>query len=68
MARNWERARDRDRMRRHGVESTQSSEVPFMHPLLQPRQPAPPRPSKAQLRQQADAAIAAWKARHHDNP
>jgi hypothetical protein len=67
MRRNWNRIRQADQMRRRGVENVQGSDVAFMRALLPPRQPAPPRPSKAQLREQADAAMAAWKARQrHD--
>jgi hypothetical protein len=63
MARNWTRARERDRMRQRGIENARA-ETPFMRPLLSVN-PWRPRPSKADLRQQADAALAEWKARQH---
>jgi hypothetical protein len=56
MRRNWDHARERKLMRRHGIESVQG-DASFMRPLL--RRKGPPRPrqrSKAELRAEAAAA------------
>jgi hypothetical protein len=66
MSRDWERARERDRMRRRGVASA-GDDVSFMRPLLSARPPRP-RISKAELRAEANAAYAAWKARQRGGP
>lgn len=62
--RNFSRARDRERMRRRGIEEMRT--LPGMRaPLLrgQPTAPRPPAPSKADLRAQGEQAMAQWRAR-----
>ena len=63
MRRDWERHRQRDRMRTHGAESARG-EAHLVLPLLPARAPQP-RVSKAESRAQADAAFVDWKTRQH---
>jgi hypothetical protein len=64
MRRDWERHRQRDRMRTHGAESARG-EAHLLLPLLPARAPQP-RVSKAELRAQAHAALVDWKTRQHN--
>ena len=54
---NWSRIATRDRMRRHGVEDIKGKMPVVSEPPKQPR-----RMSKAELREQAEAAFLAWRA------
>jgi hypothetical protein len=60
--RNWRRNNERALMRARGTESAKD-ETPFMAPLV-PRRKRRPRLSKADLRADADAAIAEWRRRN----
>lgn len=65
-ARNWNAVKQRDQMRTHGTD--RASDLPgMMLPLLPPRQKIP-QPSKAELRAQGAAAVAAWIANHRKPP
>ena len=55
---NWSRRSNRDRMRRQGVE-----DVKGKMPFVSPPQKARRRLSKAELREQAAAALLAWRER-----
>jgi hypothetical protein len=61
-ARNFDRARSRDRVRRQGSED-KGAEEPFMVPLLPPMRTPKPRVDKADLRAQGAKAFADWRAR-----
>lgn len=66
--RNFDRAHNRDRMRRQGSEPA-SSAAPMMAPLLAAHRAArPPALSKAELRAQAAAAMAATAATAPSKP
>jgi hypothetical protein len=60
----WDRLRDRDRMHRQGVEDAREEDT-FERPLLGPRARRPP-PSKADLRDEAEAALVEWKRRQEN--
>ena len=62
MSRDWQGWKMRQRMRRQGVEDA-GAEVPFMRPLIVPKTRRLCI-SKTDLRAQADAALAEWKARN----
>jgi hypothetical protein len=53
---NWKRIEQRRLLRRRGVEDAKAK-TPVFEPPKQPR-----RMSKAELREQAEAALAAWRA------
>jgi len=55
---NWRRLGDRDRMRRQGVEDVKGGTPVITEPGKQPRRKL----SKAELREQAEAAVLAWRA------
>jgi len=55
---NWSRIATRKRMRRQGVEDIDGKMPLFAQPPKQPRR----RLSKAELREQAEAAFRAWGA------
>jgi hypothetical protein len=61
--RNWDRARDRDRMRRQGIENARD-DAPFALPLTR-RRPRRPLPTKAELRAQSAAALASFSGPKH---
>lgn len=54
---NWSRISNRDRMRKQGVE-----DVKGKTPLIDPASKARHKLSKAELREQAEAAFLAWRA------
>ena len=54
---NWRRLGDRDRMRRRGVEDVKGGTSVIVEPAKQPRCKL----SKAELREQAEAALLAWR-------
>jgi hypothetical protein len=54
---NWLRIGRRDRMRRQGVEDIKGKTPPGSQPPKQPRRKL----SKAELREQAEAAFLAWR-------
>ena len=53
---NWKRLNTRERMRRQGVEDVKGK-MPVLEPAKEPRR----RLSKAELREQAEAAVVAWR-------
>ena len=53
---NWSRISNRDRMRKRGVE-----DVKGKTPLIDPASKARHKLSKAELREQAEAAFLAWR-------
>jgi hypothetical protein len=55
--RNWSRLATRNRMRRQGVEDVKGK-TPIIEPAKKPRRKL----SKAELREQAEAAVLAWRA------
>jgi hypothetical protein len=55
---NWSRSSSRDLMRRQGVEDIKGK-TPLVEPPKTPRRKL----SKAELREQAEAAFLAWRAR-----
>jgi hypothetical protein len=55
--RNWSRLKRQSLMRRHGVEDVKGK-MPVLEPAKEPRR----RLSKAELREQAEAAVVAWRA------
>jgi len=55
---NWKRIGNRDRMRREGVEDVKGK-APVLEPSGKPRRKV----SKAELREQAEAAVLAWRTR-----
>jgi hypothetical protein len=55
---NWSRISNRDRMRRQGVEDIKGK-TPLVVPASKPRRR---RLTKAELREQAEAAFLAWRA------
>ena len=55
---NWSRIASRGRMRRQGVEDVKGKTPIFTAPTKQPRRKL----SKAELREQAEAAFRAWGA------
>ena len=55
---NWSRVKDRNRMRRQGVEDIKGATPVAVQPAKQPRRKL----SKAELREQAAAAFLAWRA------
>jgi len=59
---NWNKLRDRARMHRRGVESFKGPDLRQSIPAQWSPSPQPPQPTKAQLRAEADAAVAAWRA------
>ena len=60
---NWSRIATRDRMRRHGVEDIDGKVPLFAQPSKKPRRKL----SKAELREQAEAAFLAWRAGQTSN-
>jgi hypothetical protein len=54
---NWSRIDSRKRMRRQGVEDIKGA-TPVLEPSKKPRRKV----SKAELREQAEAAFRAWRA------
>jgi len=54
---NWSRVKDRNRMRRQGVEDIKGATPVAVQPAKQPRRKL----SKAELREQAAAAFLAWR-------
>ena len=54
---NWKRIGNRNRMRRQGIEDVKGK-TPVLEPSEKPRRKV----SKAELRDQADAAVLAWRA------
>jgi hypothetical protein len=57
--RNWNQVQSRDRMLRQGVDNIHDQSAPH----IPTGQPLRPRPSKAELRAQAEAAFVAWSKR-----
>ena len=53
---NWKRIGNRNRIRRQGIEDVKGK-TPLLEPSEKPRRKA----SKAELREQADAAFLAWR-------
>jgi hypothetical protein len=60
MRMNWTRARDRERMHRHGAECVSGDDLILS---LLPRRPRPRQPSKAELREWGAVAVREWRAR-----
>jgi len=60
---NWSRIATRDRMRRHGVEDIKGKMPLVAEPSKKPRRKL----SKAELREQAEAAFLAWRAGQTSN-
>jgi len=54
---NWSRIANRKRMRRQGVEDVKGATPIEVQPLKKPRRKL----SKAELREQAEAALLAWR-------
>jgi hypothetical protein len=60
--RRWDKLRQKDLMRRQGVESVKDVEPSIVRTLLPPRRRRI-QPSKEELRRQAAAAFMAWRQR-----